>query len=183
MCSLHRAAYCVLRTKSLRRCYVISPLIFPPFLRQWQSPHCEIAGNVLIDIIGEMSEGESRPCPPCKDVQTQTWIWGWDRRDCQQFKLRFQVLSLCSESHCLCCRHCKCCHEAAHTRMSAVRRFSSIMATTSYDAATLHGRSIIGSSESLIGSNFLQPYHQQQQQQQQQQSRSIGKQTTYLWRF
>ena len=44
--------------------------------------------------------------------------------------------------------------------MSAVRRFSSIVATTSYDAATLHGRSIIGSNESLIGSNFLQPYQQ-----------------------
>jgi hypothetical protein len=58
-----------------------------------------------------------------------------------------------------------------------VRRYSSVIATTSYDGATLHGRSVIGSSESLIGSNFLQPYQQQQQlqmqQQQQQQTRTL----------
>jgi len=91
----------------------------------------------------------------------------------------FQVLSLCSESHCLCCRHCKCCQEAAHSHINSVRRYSSVIATTSYDGATLHGRSVIGSSESLIGSNFLQPYQQQQQlqmqqqQQQQQQTRTL----------
>ena len=37
-----------------------------------------------------------------------------------------------------------------------------MVATTSYDGP-IQGRSVIGSSESLIGSNFLHPYQQQHQ--------------------